>query len=102
MEQLLFNKRRHVEKTLSEVQFKFMHRIIVTKRKKNYYGIQSDDDCIYFGENDSIHYTFSNCVFVTKTSQQVISWFNVTNRTSFNQSMEEKLFAVTCEPFGKM
>ena len=73
-----------------------MQRIIVTKKELFRYGIQSDDDCIYCGEKNSIDHTFSDCF-----SQEVISLFNVTNTTHFNPSMEEKLFDVTSEPFGK-
>ena len=38
----------------------FMHRIVVTKRELFRYGIQSDDDCVYCGEGDSIDHTFSD------------------------------------------
>ena len=89
------------EPKLKEFQFKFMHRIIVTKRELFRYGIQSDDDCIYCGEKDSIDHTFSECPFVKKFSHEIISWFNVTNKTHFNPSVEEKLFGVTSEQFGK-
>ena len=60
MGQLLFNKKRHVEKKrfpslktlfkepkLKEFQFKFMHRIIGRKRELFCYGILSNDNCIY-------------------------------------------------------
>ena len=39
--------------------------------------------------------------FVKKFSHEVISWFNLTNKTHFNPSMEEKLFGVTSEQFEK-
>ena len=78
-----------------------MHRIVVAKRELLRYGIQSDDDCVYCGERDSIDHTFSDCVFVKQFSHEVISWFNVTNKTLFNPSIEEKLFGVTSEQFGK-
>ena len=89
------------EPKLKEFQFKFMHRIIVTRRELYRYGIQPDDDCIYCGEKDSIDHTFMDCVFVKKFSQEVTSWFNVTNRTQFNPSMEERLFGVISEPHGE-
>ena len=89
------------EPKLKEFQFKFIHRIIVTKRELFRYGIQSDDDCVYCGEQDSIEHTFSDCPFVKKFSHEVISWFNVTNKTHFNPSMEEKLFGVPSEQFEK-
>ena len=89
------------EPKLKEFQFKFIHRIIVAKRELFRYGIQSDDDCVYCGEQDSIEHTFSDCPFVKKFSHEVISWFNVTNKTHFNLSMEEKLFGVPSEQFEK-
>ena len=55
------------EPKLKEFQFKFIHRIIVTKRELFRYGIQSDD-CIYCGEKDSIDHTFTDCAFVKKSS----------------------------------
>ena len=54
------------EPKLKEFQFKFIHRIIATKRELFRYGIQSDDDCVYCGEQDSIEHTFSDCPFVKK------------------------------------
>ena len=32
----------------SASQFKLMHQIVVTKRELFHYGIQSDDDCVYW------------------------------------------------------
>ena len=72
------------EPKLKEFQFKFMHRIVVTKRELFRYGIQSDDDCVYCGEGNSIDHTFSDCAFIKKFSLEVINWFNVTNKTHFN------------------
>ena len=89
------------EPKVKEFQFQFIHQIIVTKRKLFCYGIQSDNDCVYCGEKDSIDHTFSDCPFVKKFSHEVISWFNVTNKTHFNPSMEEKLFGVPSEEFEK-
>jgi len=77
-----------------------MYRI-VTKRELFRYGIESDDDCAYCGERDSIDHTFSDCVFAKKFSHEVISWFNVANKTHFNPSIEKKLFGVTSKQFGK-
>ena len=88
------------EPKLKEFQFKFMHRIVVTKRELLRYGIQSDDDCVYCGEGDSIDHTFSDCAFIKKFSLEVINWFNVTNKTHFNPSIQDKLFGVTSEQFG--
>ena len=94
-------KTLYKEPKLKEFQFKFMHRIVVTKRELFRYGIQPDDDCVYCGERDSIDHTFSDCAFVKKISHEVINWFNLTNKTHFKPSVQEKLFGVTSEQFGK-
>ena len=47
-----------------------------------------------------LFHTFSDCAFVKKFSHEVINWFNVTNKTLFNPSIQEKLFGVTAERFG--
>ena len=73
-----------------------MHRIIVAKRQRFHYGIQSNDYCTYCDEKDSINHIFSDHVQFEKTlSQEVMNWFNATNRTQFNPTMEGKLFGVT-------
>ena len=38
------------ETKLKEFKFKFMHRIIVMKRERFRYIIQSDDNCIYYAK----------------------------------------------------
>jgi len=40
------------ETKLKEFQFKFIHRIIVTKKELFKYGIKTDDECLYCGEHD--------------------------------------------------
>jgi len=51
---------------------------------------------------DSINYTFMDCVFVRQISQEVFSWFNVTNSTHLNPPIEEKMFGVTSEQVEKL
>ena len=46
-----------------EFQFKFLHRIVVTKKELCRYGIKSYSDCSYYGELDSIEHTFIDCQF---------------------------------------
>ena len=43
------------ETKLREFQFKFLHRIIVTKKELFRFGIKTDNECLYCGESDSIH-----------------------------------------------
>ena len=54
------------ENKLKEFQFKLIHRIVITKKELFRYGINTDSDCIYCGELDSINHTFIDCEF-TKT-----------------------------------
>ena len=42
------------ETKLKEFQFKFIHRIVVTKRELFKYGIKTDEECCFCGEKDSI------------------------------------------------
>jgi hypothetical protein len=83
------------DKKLREFQFKFIHRIVVTKKELHRYGIKPDDDCIYCGEKDSIDHTFRDCQFTTSFETKVINWFNETNHSQLNPSIEEKLFGLT-------
>ena len=54
------------ENKLKEFQFKFIHRIVITKKELFRYEINTDSDCIYCGEPDSVNHTFIDCKF-TKT-----------------------------------
>ena len=54
------------ENKLKEFQFKFIHRIVTTKKELCRYGISTDSDCIYCGESDSIKHTFIDCEFTTQ------------------------------------
>ena len=38
------------EMKLREFNFKFLHRIIVTKKELSRYGIKTDEECLYCGE----------------------------------------------------
>ena len=87
-----------------EFQLKFMHRIIVTKRELFRDGIQSNDDWLYCGSVVAKRTPLTillATVCLRKKNSKEVSWSNVTNIPQFNSSMEEKLFCVTSEPFGK-
>ena len=49
------------ETELKEFQFRLIHRIVVTKVELPRFGIKEDNECLYFGEKDSIDHTFLNC-----------------------------------------
>ena len=56
------------ENKLKEFHFKFIYRIVNTKKELCRYGISTDNDCIYFGEPDSTNHTFIDCEFIVKPS----------------------------------
>ena len=81
------------ENKLKEFQFKFIHRIVVTKKELFKYGIHADSDCTYCSEPDSIDHTFINCTFTRTFARNVIDWFNVQNGSSFQPDTKEMLFS---------
>ena len=76
------------ETKLKEFKFKFMHRIIVMKRERFRYFIQSDDNCIYCAKKDSIDHSL--CLCEKKNSTEAVSWFSGTNRTIFSPSNDRR------------
>ena len=78
---------------LKEFQFKFIDRIVVTKKELFRYGIHTDSDCTYCSEPDSIDHTFINCTFTLTFAPNVIDWFNVQNGSSFQPDTREMLFS---------
>ena len=89
------------ETKLKEFQFKFIHRIIVTKKELFKYGIKTDDECLYCGEHDSIDHAFYECQFVRAFVKNVIHWFNVTNNSQFSPTIEEERFGILSGPYEK-
>ena len=61
---------------LKEFHYKFLHRIIVSKRELCRFGIKQDSDCLYWGKEDSIEHTFINCPFSKAFQRGVIQKFN--------------------------
>ena len=87
----MFAKR---EKKLREFHFKFIHRIIVTKRELLKFGIKNDQECLYCGQNDSIDHTFIECTFTKTFVSNVLQWFNSTNACRITPTTEETLFGI--------
>ena len=59
---------------------------------------------MYCDGKDSIDHASTGHAVVKKKkkkSQEVIIWFIATNRNHFNARIEEKLFGVTSEPYGR-
>ena len=66
----------------------------MTKRELFKYGIKTDDECCFCGENDSIDHTFIHCSFTKSFIQKVIRWFNATYNSRISPTIEEILFGI--------
>ena len=99
----IFNSLKNTckESKLKEFQFKLIHRIVVTKKELFWYGIKTDDECLYCSEHDSIDHTFSDCEFVKHFVKSVIDWFNAVNNSNFIPTIEEKLFGILSGRYDK-
>ena len=99
----IFNYLKNIckESKLKEFQFKFIYRIVVTKKELFRYGIKTDDECLYCGDHDSIDHTFKDCEFVKRFVKNVIDWFNAVNNSNLIPTMEEKLFGIMSGPYDK-
>ena len=82
------------ETKLKEFQFKHIHRIVMTKRELFKYGIKTDDECCFCGENDSIDHTFIHCSLTKSFIQKVIRWFNAMYNSHISPNIEEILFGI--------
>ena len=78
------------ENRVREFHFKFIHRIVVTKKELFRFNIKSDSNCIYCGDLDSIDHTFSECQFTKSFTQEVLQW----NNSEFNLNTEDLLFGI--------
>jgi len=56
----VFNSLRKIckETRLKDFQFKFIHRIVVTKKELFKYGIKADDECSFCGDKDHIPHVY--------------------------------------------
>ena len=86
------------ENKLKELQFKFIHRIVITKKELFRYGINTDSDCIYCGEPDSINDTYIDCEFTKTFTYKVINWFNTQNGSNFKPDTKETPFSTFKHP----
>jgi len=81
------------ENKLKEFQFKFLHRVVITKKELFRYGINTDSDYVYSGEPDSINHTFIDCKFTKTLTCKIIDWCNTQNGSNFQPDTKETLFA---------
>ena len=89
------------ENMLREFQFKFLHRIVVTKKELCRFGIKDDSECLYCGEQDSIEHTFLDCSFTKHFLSKLVQWFNSCNQCSFKPTNQELLFGIFSNPANK-
>ena len=90
------------ENNLREFYFKFLHRIIVSRKELCLYGIECSSACVYCQEPDSISHTFIHCRWSKELFSEVIlkKWFNKENGTSFSLSTTELLFGKSPNEFN--
>ena len=70
------------ENKLREFHFKFIHRVVVTRKELSRFNIKPDSNCVYCGESDSIHHTFNECqFFLNRTLKQRTYRYLTTNNT---------------------
>ena len=82
------------ENKLREFHFKFLHRILTTKKELYRFRIKADDNCVYCGEPDSTDHTFIHCHFSKHFIENIIHWFNETNHCNFTPGTKETLFGI--------
>ena len=75
------------ETKLTEFQYKFIHRTVVTKGELFKYGINPDDECCFCGKKDSIDHTFIHCSFTKSFEQKVTLWLKKTILRNFYSAL---------------
>ena len=82
------------ENRVREIHFKFIHRIVVTKKELFGFNIKSDSNCIYCRDLDSIDHTFSECQFTKSFTQEVLQLFITEHNSEFNPNTEDLFFGI--------
>ena len=70
------------ENKLRELQFTFLHRIVVTKKACFVLEYNRIHDCLFCCEEDSMEHAFINCRFVQSFRESVFRWFNSKNNSN--------------------
>ena len=83
------------ENRIREFNFKFIHRIVVTKKELFRFNIKSDSNCINCGEPDPIDHTFLECQFTKSFTQEKLQWFKGDNKSNINLNTEDFLFGLS-------
>lgn len=67
---------------LKQFYFKLLHRILVTNKELNRFGITNEVQCALCGENDSIEHAFLECQPLITLYQKSLKWFNDLHKTN--------------------
>ena len=79
------------DKKLREFGYKAFHRILVTNNELKQFKMRNDDLCFQCKNPDSLEHTFLECPMSVQFYQEIISWFNTSNNTHINLSVDEIL-----------
>ena len=71
---------------LRQFSFKFLHRIITTKKELFRFRLTDNETCIFGPNSDSIEHTFINCANTRFFYSKALSWFNRVNNTDVSLS----------------
>ena len=71
---------------LRQFSFKFLHRIITTKKELFRFRLTDNETCIFCPNSDSIEHSFINCVNTRFFYSKALSWFNRVNNTDVSLS----------------
>ena len=63
----------------------------MTKKELYRSGINTDDECLYCGDKDSIEHSFIECLFTKLFTQNVLDWFDQVNKCLISPTTEETL-----------
>ena len=82
---------------LRQFYFKLLHRILVTYKELNRFGITDCVKCVLCGENDSIEHAFFDCQSLLKLSgDESLQWFNSLHQISRNNPLFCATFVICC------
>ena len=70
-----------------QFSFKLLHRILVTNKELNRFGIANDVNCVMCDEPDSLEHTFLECRNFLKLLEASLLWFNVQHFSDIKLSL---------------
>ena len=76
---------------LCQFCFNLLHRILVTNKELNRFGIANDVNCVMCDGPDSLEHTFLECCDFLKLLEASLLWFNVQHFSDIKLSLEAVL-----------